>query len=150
MVAPGARRAAAYQPWLPRSGLDGLTRERHPELGGLGEVLPEIGGQPEALRHDPDDGEIAPVDADPPVQHERVAAEPALPQPVAQDRDRIAALDLFVRRERAAVQWPCAEGGEDIGRDPCRADPLGLGIRTRQVGLSRAPGPGVASERACR
>ena len=45
---------------------------------------------------------FAPVHADPPVQHERVAAEPALPQPVAQDRDGIAALDLFVRRERAA------------------------------------------------
>ena len=137
----------------PRHGVEAMVaalragridRERRPQLGRLGEVFSVIGRQLKAFRHDADDGELAPVDTNTPVQDGGVAAEPPLPERMAQHDDGIASLDFLVGRERAAEQQSRAERGEHSRRDLRRADALGLEVGAGQVGLRRPPGAHVA------
>jgi hypothetical protein len=121
-----------------------VHRQGRPQLSRLGKILAVIGWQLEPGRHDADDGEIAPVHADRPVQHAGIAAVPPLPECVAEHDNLVAALDLLVGREGAAVQGSRAERGEDVRRHARGANALRLSVDTREVRLGRAPGAYVA------
>ena len=64
-----------------------FEHQRRPELGGLGEVLAEVGRQLEAFRHDADDLVARAVDLHRATEDALIAAEPSLPETVTEDHD---------------------------------------------------------------
>ena len=105
-----------------------FEHERRPELGGLGEVLAEVGRQLEAFRHDADDLVAGAVDLHRATEHALIAAEPSLPEAVAEDHHaRAGAGRVFSALEAATVQRAGAENLERICGHVvrCRRAPAG-------------------------
>src|SRR5579862_6973068 len=114
----------------------------HPGIRILTEGRDDIGGslETESRRSDADDRiRFAAIDQRT-ADGGFVAAEPALPQAVADHRDRRRALLVFVGTERAAAIWCYAQDVEQVGCYQAALDVLGGASST-------APADGTAAVR---
>jgi hypothetical protein len=129
---------------LPRSFGIRVEHQGNPELGRLLEVLAEVGGQPEVLRHDADDFVAGAVDLDGAANDRWVGAEAAFPEAEGQHDDaRTGAAGVFAVLEAAADERARAEDVEHVGGRLTGTDALGL-ARAGEVRLARAPGRDTA------
>ena len=122
------------------AALDGrrVDRQGDPQLGRLRRVLRVVGRQLEAGRHHADDRVRPAVEVDRAPQNARIAAELAMPEPMAENRDGVLAGHVFRRRERAAEQRLRAQRVEQVGRDLPEPHPHGV-AGSRQVDLPDVP-----------
>ena len=118
-------RAAVGHP-VPAARERPLHRHRHVHV-----VVQAVDGAAEAARRDADDGDLLPVQPDDAADDGRVALEAALPEPVADDRDRRRALALppFRRVEEAPGHRFHAQHVEVVPRHEQRPHPLGRLVR---------------------
>jgi hypothetical protein len=114
-----------------------VERERRPDLRRP--LALEVGGQPEIRRHHADHRAEPAVQLDGSAHHRGVAAEAALPQPVAEQRDIVAARKVLLRGERPPEQRPTAQRLEEVGRHLGCGNPLRLRA-ARQVRFRRTVG----------
>ncbi len=115
-----------------RRALRGGEGERHPELGRLRRQRSAAEEQTHVRRHHADDGDAAAVELNGAADDGRIAGEAALPETVAQDRDRVVSLRTFIVGERAPDQRRDAERREEVGRD-VHADDFFRRARSGQV-----------------
>ena len=107
---------------------------RHPDVGRAGGA----DGVGKSRRHHPDDLVAAVVGAraafevlewDRPADDLRVCAKTAAPEPIAEDRHAVAALELMFSGERPAECGSNAQHAEELRGDALRHERLGFGAR---------------------
>ena len=96
----------------------GVMGDRHPHVGGIGVA--------KACRRDADHGQRPPVQEDCPPDRVGPAAEPALPESVADDGEVVGAGLVIALGEVPARHGRDAEDAEEVGAHQRAGEPLRL------------------------